>query len=629
MAQTINTNIASLNAQRNLNSSQSSLATSLERLSSGLRINSAKDDAAGLAISERFTTQIRGLNQAIRNANDGISLSQTAEGALGELTNNLQRIRELAVQSANATNSDSDRAALNQEVAQRLAEIDRIASQTSFNGRKVLDGSFGSAAFQVGANVGETISLDLSTSIRQDQIGAVATATTVDLDTVITEAVAGTTGSAATYAFDATNLIADYSTVPATAGSDTIDFGTGTPSAGDTVTVNGVTFTFADSAGASTVDSATAVTVNVDFGGGATAQQATDEFVTALGLAVTDAGSAGTGAALSGLSADNAAGTTQVVTISDTALGTAATVGRTVTASDATVVQDVTGTDADTSANATFSITDPEGNALTVTLDSDVTSAADLLGEITSAAGYGAATFTAAASGSEITITDSSNATGSFAIGGADAATITAENVAGGTAAGVADVAPVAANTLAITDLTIQIGDADAVAVANATYSTIDDFVSAVNTALGGNASASLGDDNVLTITSSETVTIAGTDAATAFSATEFAAAGSLATVNVSTDTAANDAIQRIDSALTSVSDLRSTFGAIQNRFESTIANLSTTVESLSASRSRIQDADFASETANLTRAQILQQAGTAILAQANALPQNVLSLLG
>lgn len=199
MAQIINTNVASLNAQRNLTNSQSSLAVSLERLSSGLRINSAKDDAAGLAISERFTTQIRGLNQAIRNANDGISLSQTAEGALGEISNNLQRIRELAVQSANATNSDSDRAALDQEVQQRLAEIDRIASQTSFNGRKVLDGSFGNGTFQVGANVGETISLDLTTSIRQADIGAVASATTVDLDNLIaegTDAVAGsyTTG---------------------------------------------------------------------------------------------------------------------------------------------------------------------------------------------------------------------------------------------------------------------------------------------------------------------------------------------------------------------------------------------------------------------------------------------------
>ena len=177
MALTINTNVASLNAQRNLNRSQGLLNQSLERLSTGLRINSAKDDAAGLAISERFTTQIRGLNQAVRNANDGISLAQTSESALGELVNNLQRIRELGIQSANATNSASDRAALDAEVQQRLAEIDRIASQTSFNGLKVLDGTFGTATFQVGANVGETISVSLTTGVRIGQIGQIATGT--------------------------------------------------------------------------------------------------------------------------------------------------------------------------------------------------------------------------------------------------------------------------------------------------------------------------------------------------------------------------------------------------------------------------------------------------------------------
>ena len=165
MAQSINTNVASLNAQRNLNRSQGLMNTALERLSTGLRINSAKDDAAGLAISERFTTQIRGLNQAVRNASDGISLAQTTESALGELTNNLQRIRELAVQSVNATNSASDRAALNAEVTERIAEVDRIAKQTNFNGVKVLDGSFGTATFQVGANVGETISVSLTTNV--------------------------------------------------------------------------------------------------------------------------------------------------------------------------------------------------------------------------------------------------------------------------------------------------------------------------------------------------------------------------------------------------------------------------------------------------------------------------------
>jgi flagellin len=332
-----------------------------------------------------------------------------------------------------------------------LAEVERIATQTQFNGQKILDGTFGNAAFQVGANVGETISLDLTTSMRQGSIGAITTATSVDLDTVITAGTAGTTGSAATYAFDTAALVGDYSTVAAVAGTDTINFGTGTINAGDTVVVNGVTFTFADANAASTVDSATAVTVNVNFTGGATQQDASDAFITAFTAAVTDAGSAGTGAALSGLSAAN--GSTLTATITDTAAGLAATVGRTVTASDATVTQDVTGSDADTSANRTFTITDPESNVITVTLDSNITNATDFLAEITSATGYGAATFTAAIDGTtatQINITDATNATGSFAIGGTNAALVTAQNVAGGTAAGVADVAAVPATSVVV-----------------------------------------------------------------------------------------------------------------------------------------------------------------------------------
>jgi flagellin len=159
----INTNVMSLTAQRNLNASQNDLSTAIQRLSSGLRINSAKDDAAGLAIATRMTSQINGLNQAVRNANDGISMAQTTESALGEVTNNLQRIRELAVESANGTYSTADRAALDVEVQQRLAEIDRIASKTTFNGQNVLDGSLGTVDFQVGANVGDTVSVDFST----------------------------------------------------------------------------------------------------------------------------------------------------------------------------------------------------------------------------------------------------------------------------------------------------------------------------------------------------------------------------------------------------------------------------------------------------------------------------------
>ncbi|MBS0396217.1 MAG: flagellar protein FlaB, partial [Proteobacteria bacterium] len=177
MSLVINTNIASLNAQQNLTNSGLSLQTSLQRLSSGLRINSAKDDAAGLAISDRFTTQINGLNQAIQNANDGISLAQTADGALQEVTNNLQRIRQLAVQAANATNSASDRASLDAEVQQRIQEITRIATQTSFNNRNVLDGTFGNAQFQVGANVGQTITVGLNTSSKAADIGSFVNST--------------------------------------------------------------------------------------------------------------------------------------------------------------------------------------------------------------------------------------------------------------------------------------------------------------------------------------------------------------------------------------------------------------------------------------------------------------------
>lgn len=172
MAQVINTNIASLNAQRNLNSSQEATTTALQRLSTGLRINSAKDDAAGLAISERMSTQIKGLNQAVRNSNDGISLAQTAEGALSQIGTNLQRIRELSVQSANATNSADDRAALQKEVSQLSAEIGRVAKDTSFNGTSLIDGSFTSKAFQVGANQGQTISIDGIANANVNSLGS-------------------------------------------------------------------------------------------------------------------------------------------------------------------------------------------------------------------------------------------------------------------------------------------------------------------------------------------------------------------------------------------------------------------------------------------------------------------------
>ncbi|MDB5877761.1 MAG: flagellin [Variovorax sp.] len=386
MASIINTNISSLTAQRNLSSSQNALATSMQRISSGMRINSAKDDAAGLAISERMTSQIKGLTQASRNANDGISLAQTAEGALGTIGNNLQRIRELAVQSRNATNSTDDRAALQKEVGQLKAEIDRVANTTSFNGTKLLDGSFTSQKFQVGANQGETVN-----------VSGIANANTAAL---------GSWTSVDTYS-------------ATTAGAAPAGFGGITANA---FTINGM----------------------------------------------------GIGAV--------AAGTTVP------------------------------------------------------------TQGANVAAAINKKTGETGVVATADATTGAITLTSS----GSSPI------------VVGG--------------TLTNTGLTAG--------------------------------------------TTAATVTAAGT-AQTGFSG-----------LSVDTVDGADNAMLAMDAALKSVNAARADLGAIQNRFESVVSNLSTTTENLSASRSRIQDADFAAETASMSRSQILQQAGTAMVAQANQLPQSVLSLL-
>ena len=210
MPQIINTNLASLNAQRNLNRTQGDFSTALQRISSGLRINSAKDDASGLAIAERFTSQIRGFNQAARNANDAISLVQTTQGALSEVNNNLQRLRELAIQSANATNSATDRAALDMEAQQLIAEIDRVAQQTTFNGTSVLDGTFTAQAFQIGANANETISVS-STSVRTATLGGLASVSTAEggVGTLANQRSLTVNGQGATAIGDANQLEAD------------------------------------------------------------------------------------------------------------------------------------------------------------------------------------------------------------------------------------------------------------------------------------------------------------------------------------------------------------------------------------------------------------------------------------
>jgi flagellin len=576
MAQVINTNIMSLNAQRNLSMSQTSLATAMQRLSSGLRINSAKDDAAGLAISERFTTQIRGLNQAVRNANDGISLAQTAEGALGTISDNLQRIRELAIQSANATNNDSDRAALDLEVQQRLSEIDRVASQTSFNSQKILDGTFGSAAFQVGANVGETIALDLQANMRtNDTLGAIATATSGDLDAVFAQTVTGSAVAAA---------------AALAAGELTIN-GTGI-------------------AATATAGSAEEMAASINAASGTTGVTATTANSTtgSLGAFTTTAG--GTYSfTIEGVQIVNAAAAGLTAANFDTALGTAAAA---LTAAGVSY----TGT----AAAGTLTFTKADGTDINIT---------EAWGAGGTAGGFAALTDPTAGnsvntmkSGATISLT---SATDPIVIAG------TAPGDAGFTAGTYGSL------VLAAGEMSIQVGSNTAVAITG-TFNTAQDLANHINTNVEG-AHASVDTAGKLVLQSTEAITLSGTEATDTvvaegtasglgFSSLTNAVAGNLSTVNIATVAAANDAILRIDNALKSVNDLRSTFGAIQNRFESTITNLTTSSENLTASRSRIMDADFAQETAALSRAQILQQAGTAMIAQANQVPQGVLQLL-
>ncbi|MDO6443693.1 flagellin [Marinobacter sp. 2_MG-2023] len=491
MALGINTNVASLNAQNQLGKSQSLNDQALQRLSSGLRINSAKDDAAGLAISTRFQSQISGLNVATRNANDGISLAQTTEGALDEITNNLQRIRELAVQSANATNSDSDRAALNDEVQQRLEEIDRISSQTAFNGLRVLDGSFGQQDFQVGANAGETIGINLTQGTRASQIGSIAQ---VDLD-VDGEAIAD--GQSFTLRVGT----GEVQTVDIEAGSSAA-------SIADTIrsTVGGASSVTAENS--QTIDFADVTLTTAASGAD------TESYTLTVGV-----GSESVDLAFNSPEADGA----NTVTVED--------------------VRDAI-------------------NSNSVLADSGISASVD-----------GGDLVIAQADGENFTIQEAAAVTG----------------------------------TATITDLDAE-GLLDS--TGSAGYGTETNFSGTVS------------------FTAEDSVVVDGTDVASVGAAQNVSADGFIEDIDISNVDGANEAIARVDAALTSVNGLRGELGAIQNRFESTIANLSTSVENLSASNSRILDADFAAETANLAKSQVLQQAGISVLAQANARPQQVLSLL-
>jgi len=517
MAQVINTNIASLNSQRNLTTSQASLSTSLQRLSSGLRINSAKDDAAGLAISERFTSQIRGNTTAARNANDGISLAQTAEGGLSTAGDLLQRIRELAVQSANGTNSDSDRASIQNEVSALSNELNRVANTTQFNGQNVLDGSLTSAQFQVGANSGQTINVGVQ-SAKATDLGnnTLKSATGNGLATALSQAVA-TQGNNIT--------AAETLTIKSGAGVSTaVGVKVGASAGKIASDVNALSGTTGVTAQASTTATITGISdgsVQFDLrGANSTANDATSKAVTISAKVV--------GGDLSALAqAINAQSGTTAVT--------------------ASIKKD--------GATGATSLVLSNSNGDDINISNDLTDATTGLGTASIAGAPTPAVGTTAA---------------------VDAAVVAIPvGVAGGTAP-------------------ITVGG-------TLTFSSDSGFsISSDGTSvLGGTANVAIGSD-----------------------------LQSVAKLDVSTVAGSNAALKTIDAALNQVNSNRAALGAIQNRFASTISNLNTTTENLSASRSRIQDTDFASETANLTRGQILQQAGTAILAQANSLPNGVLSLL-
>jgi len=613
MPQVINTNVSSLTAQRNLTTSQGQLATALQRLSSGLRINSAKDDAAGLAISERFTTQIRGLNQAVRNANDGISLAQTAEGALGETGNALQRIRELAIQSANSTNSASDRTALNAEAAQLLAEIQRNGLTTQFNGQNILDGTFSSAQFQVGANANQTISFGIqgattnllgayqatSTAVTDTAFdGAGFTVNGVEVGVSAKTSAAGVEADSATAKATAINSKSAQTGVTATAASSVQG---GSPTARSSL-ANGALAINGISVGAIARD-ASAVTQ------GRNAATAINAVTNQTGVTAL---------------ADASTGALTLTTSDGRNIALTSTAGN---AAGATAIFNATGLDVSAAGNATGH------DSFTLQIGGPF----DIAGAVASNSLTEGDSFVLDGLTYEFT-TDATVTTGNVAVtvGGTDVATVIAgklqavihaQYVAGNTAVDAA----VTGDTLTLTNSKFG---------ANGTFAAYSEtgVVGAggagalvqVDVGAGANAADGLGitTRGTLTLSSAANFTLGGGDLALGGLGAAAPALTRLDTVNISTVAGANAAIAVLDGALSQVTSIRADLGAVQNRFSSTVANLTTTSENLSAARSRILDADFAAETASLTRAQILQQAGTAILAQANAIPQNVLSLL-
>ncbi|PIE24572.1 MAG: flagellar biosynthesis protein FliC [Neptuniibacter caesariensis] len=567
MAMVINSNIQSLNAQRNLMITQGEQSQAMERLTSGKRINSAGDDAAGLSITNRMTSQVRGLDQAIRNANDGISLIQTAEGALDETTNILQRMRELSIQSANGTYDQSNRGTLNAEVQQLKAEMDRIADTTAFNGQKILDGSLGNVALQVGSEANETIAL---------KIGEMNTS----------------------------RLGGNNADVVGTASSDT-DLSDGLAIAGASVTINNQSITQAEFAAVTNLND-----LNTLF-----AEKV--EGVEVSAYAELQATATGDGILASGesitMTTKNADGTSTSYVVSDTnSLEELASEINRVTGGNitATIAKDADG-------NNKLSLGASNVESLTLT-ETGTGAALDALGIGTGSTAQFA-----------LTLNDTNAANGGISVSyataadadvlGIDARTSTSVTGQGAAAAATAD-GDIVINNVKIA-ATAGGTQAELVAAINDKASETGVFASTSGGELTLSAEAGKQISVELTATGAGATGLQATNSSDYFG-------GSVASIDISTAAGAQKAIDVIDNALEQINSTRGDLGAINNRLDFTVNNLSNVSENVAAARSRIEDADFAKESANLSRAQVLQQAGTAMLAQANAAPQQVLSLL-
>ena len=578
MALVINSNVPSLNAQRQLVGSGNALDRATERLSSGLRINSAKDDAAGLAISNRMTSQVRGLDQAVRNANDGVSMIQTAEGALQESTNILQRMRELAVQSSNGIYNDADRSTLNAETKQLKAELDRIAETTSFNGKALLDGSLGTTKLQVGSQANQTIDVKIgsfsSNSLggstgdlvgsETDLTGMYGLATT-ELEvndktaTVLTATNAGTVNDMLEV------LNADFNSVGVSVGTvsefSSSNIGSGVLVSGtDTLQIdvkdgNGSTQTLQITG----TNSMKEVVEKINSAAGGTVQASLDQ----SGKLVLTAQSA------------ESITLSQAVTV-PVGTGALAAVGATATTNDA----------------AKFSLVFNKQPGFDGEIKVETTDAVAL-----AAAGLNATQSDGSIQGSAVSATTSLNA-GDLIINGVEIGAI-AGGALGTQEANVID----AINT--------KSGETGVVAYASGTNQV---SLKSVN---GDEISVKYGENATATLTATGLLERNATEGA-----------GSVASVDISTQAGAQKAIGIIDKAIDQVNASRSDLGAANNRLDFTVSNLSNISEKTQAARSRITDADFAAETANLSRSQVLQQAASAMLAQSNARPQQVLSLL-